>query len=98
MAIAGEVVKLGVGMVVKNSAGVVMMSTCNVISSGVVAPMGEATALRYGLLLAKKVGFSKLIEVDDFMLGLLIKYILHLAQRFTSLSFSFIRRAGNSVE
>ena len=102
----------GLGAVVRDEVGDVLLAMCDCWQGVCSVESGEAAALRAGLKTAIEAGFSRMIiEVDCLGLfyalskrkgdlsahGLILKDIWHLCSLCQYVSFSFIRRNGNKV-
>lgn len=105
-------ISVGLGGVSRDYVGDVLVSTCMQVPGTFSVDVAEAMALRHALKINLEAGFSKfIIEVDNLKLyshlakgiseptffGGVIADIRHLTKMCQQLSFSFIRRSGNSV-
>ncbi|XP_021718789.1 uncharacterized protein LOC110686471 [Chenopodium quinoa] len=101
----------GLGGVVRDSVGDVVVATCK-ISGCLEVNVLEALAARHSISIALEAGFNKLIlESDSLKLinylkhskfehtsfGLIMRDILHLANFSTSIEYSHVGRLGNGV-
>ncbi|XP_021737578.1 uncharacterized protein LOC110704108 [Chenopodium quinoa] len=100
------------GGVARDSVGDVVVSTCLRVLGNFEADVAEALAMRHALSTSMESGFRKVcLETDCIRLyshlskgyaphtafGLVVNDILHLARRWVSCSFSFVKRSGNCV-
>lgn len=104
--------QVGMGGVVRDSAGEVMLATCLRIDGMKEAAVAEALSTRHCLQVTIEAGLRTLIvEVDCLKLyqhlttrkfepstfGIIVQDILCLASQCTSISFSHVRKKGNCV-
>lgn len=105
-------VGVGLGGVVRDSVGEVVVSTCERVEGAMDVALAEALAVRHGLQIAIEAGFSSLVlEMDNFTvysklqrrkqeastLGSILHDIHRLANQCFNVSFSFVKREGNGV-
>ncbi|XP_048498228.1 uncharacterized protein LOC125496729 [Beta vulgaris subsp. vulgaris] len=104
--------KVGIGGVVRDAEGDVLMATCVVMEGGGEVDIAEGLAARHSLQVALDAGFRCVIlESDNLKLishlisgkeennsfGFVISDILWLCMSFLSISFSHVCREGNRV-
>ena len=104
--------KVGIGGVVRDAEGDVLMATCVVMEGGGEVDIAEGLAARHSLQVALDAGFRCVIlESDNLKLishlisgkeennsfGFIISDILWLCMSFLSISFSHVCREGNRV-
>ena len=61
MAVKRDLVAVGFGVVIKNSASLIMLTVGKSIKPGMDAMFGEAFVLHYDLQLSKDVGFTRIV-------------------------------------
>ncbi|XP_021750224.1 uncharacterized protein LOC110715912 [Chenopodium quinoa] len=103
---------LGVGGVLRDADGSVLMAYCSTLRGSYGVDLGEAIAMRQSLGIALEVGFRNfMLETDNIKLfhhmkkgiiipndfGNVIRDILRLVSQCFSCSFSFVKRFGNGV-
>ncbi|XP_021725926.1 uncharacterized protein LOC110693110 [Chenopodium quinoa] len=104
--------QLGVGGVLRDAEGVVLLAFCSKVKGNFEVEVGEAIALWQSLLTALEAGFRNMVlETDNLKLfhhmkkgiimlsafGNVVSDILRLASQCFSCSFSFVRRKGKCV-
>lgn len=104
--------RIGLGGVVRNHKGDVMMATCVMEDGGEDVDVAEALSARHGIQVAVDAGFRQLIlEVDCLKLfnylregrresspfGFIVQDIFCAADFCSNISFAHVRRSGNKV-
>ncbi|XP_021747455.1 uncharacterized protein LOC110713305 [Chenopodium quinoa] len=103
---------LGIGGIVRDAEGDVLVAFCSTEKGCVSVDVGEAITMRGSLRIAMEAGFQKFIlEIDNLKLfyhmkkgitspcafGGVVRDILQLARGCQSVSYPFVRRTDNSV-
>ena len=103
---------VGLGGVVRDSMGDIVMSTCMKVTEEMEVVLAEALAVRHGLKIALEAGFVRLVlETDNISvfsklkkgsseataLGSILHDIHVLASSCLCVSFAFVKREGNGV-
>ncbi|KAL2939927.1 hypothetical protein RDABS01_001309, partial [Bienertia sinuspersici] len=104
--------RMGCGAVMRDSLGDVMVSMCDTMQGNVEVEVMEALAVRRGLEIAIEVGLKNVIlETDNIQLyyhlskrksdstsfGLIVQDILWQGSKCLSISYSHVKRNGNTV-
>ncbi|XP_048493290.1 uncharacterized protein LOC125493810 [Beta vulgaris subsp. vulgaris] len=104
--------KLGMGAVLRDECGDVLVAVCNSWHGRCEVEVGEAMAVREGIRVAMEAGFHGFIVETDCMtlfealkrkrrpasvLGRILQDIYVLISSCTNVTFSFVRRSGNEV-
>lgn len=104
--------KVGLGGVVRDDVGDVVVATCNPVEGTFDVEIAEAMAMRHALMITLEAGFRDLVvETDNMKLythmyksiheatafGKITNDIMYLSKSCNSCVFSFVKRGGNSV-
>lgn len=104
--------QIGMGGVIRDNVGEVVMATSKRMDGIVDADVAEALSARHGLQIALEAGYSALIlevdclklfnilkegKIESSLFGMVVQDILHLTSQCSCISFSHVRRQGNVV-